>query len=464
MAARTAVLSLQQASRALLVFALVSACHEETVTGPVDTPDAAKAVTGPTVTATDPVSAPRDTTLDVHVLGSGFDRGSKSEFALHGIVGPNIRTNRTTYVNPKELVANITISADAVEALYDVIVMTSSGKKGIGTERFAVEVYLELGSFGAGSSASGLNEEGWIVGRSDTTTSPSGRAYVWDPRRNAMRSLGLLEAYDINAALTIVGYDGSGPVQWSYLAGSDSWQRAPMATLGGTYTFPQQLNSVGQSVGRSQTVAGANHATLWQSASQIVDLGLPAKADYSGARAINAQGVIVGRSRAAANGAEWDGFVWTPDVANGALGSMHVLPRYQGLTRNFPESINDQGVIAGYSEAADGFPYAVRWAPLSDGSGGYAAPTALQAGGQPARAYGVNNAGTIVGQVGRNRSTGVAFVWDAAAGMRQLFNPNGQESRATAIDDGPTTTITGWVLRGDYLLGTYTAVRWQLPP
>jgi uncharacterized membrane protein len=211
-------------------------------------------------------------------------------------------------------------------------------------------------------------------------------------------------------------------------------------------------------------VAGANHATLWQAASAIVDLGLPVNADYSAARAINAQGVIVGRSRAAANGAEWDGFVWTPDAVNGATGSMHVLPRYQGLNRNFPESINDQGVIVGYSEAADGFPYAVRWAPLNDGSGGYAAPIALQAGGQPARAYGVNNAGTIVGQVGRNRSTGVAFVWDAAAGMRQLFNPNGQESRATAISDGPTPTIIGWVLRGDYLLGTYTAVRWQLPP
>jgi probable HAF family extracellular repeat protein len=237
-----------------------------------------------------------------------------------------------------------------------------------------------------------------------------------------------------------------------------------MATLGGAYTFPQELNNIGQSVGRSQTVAGANHATLWQSASEIVDLGLLPNGDYSGARAINSQGVIVAWSRAAGNGAQWDGFVWTPDVPNGATGTMQVLPRYQGLTRNFPESINDQGVIVGYSEAADGFPYAVRWALLTDGSGGYAAPTALEAGGQPARAYGVNNAGTIVGQVGRNRSTGVAFVWNAASGMRQLFNPSGQESRATAISDGPTPTIIGWVLRGDYLMGTYTAVRWQLPP
>jgi uncharacterized membrane protein len=462
MATRAASWSWRQVSRVLLLFAFVSACNEEPTTAPGETADAAKAATGPTVTATDPFSAPRDTTLDVHVLGSGFDRGSKSEFALQGVVGPNIRTNRTSYVSTKELVANITVSADAVEALYDVIVTTSSGKKGIGTERFAVEVYLELGSFGAGSSASGLNDAGWIVGRSDTTTSPSGRAYVWDPRSRLMRSLGMFEAYDINAALTIVGTVPSGPAQWTYLAGTDSWQPTPMATLGGTYTYALKLNDVGQSVGRGQTVAGVNHATLWQSPSQIIDLGLLPNADYSGARAINAQGVIVAWSRTAGT-QQWDGFVWTPDVANSATGTMRVLPRYSGLTRNFPESINDQGVIVGYSEAADGFPYAVRWEPLNDGTGGYAAPIALQAGGQPARAYDVNNAGTIVGQVGRNRSTGVAFVWDAASGMRQLFNPSGQESRASAISDGPTPMIVGWVLRGDYLMGTYSAVRWELP-
>jgi hypothetical protein len=46
--------------------------------------------------------------------------------------------------------------------------------------------------------------------------------------------------------------------------------------------------------------------------------------------------------------------------------------------------------------------------------------------------------------------------------MRQLFNPSGQESAAKAISDGPTPIVVGYVLRGDYLLGTYTAVRWEL--
>jgi probable HAF family extracellular repeat protein len=462
MATRAAVLSWRQVSGALLVFALVSACNEEPPTAPVEAPEAAKAATGPTVTAANPFYATRDTTLDVHVLGSGFDQGSKSEFALQGVVGPNIRTNRTSYVSSKELVANITVSADAVKALYDVVVTTSSGKKGIGTERFAVEVYLELG-FGVGSSsASGVNEAGYIVGRADSGTASNGRAYVWDPGSRATRSLGLQEAYDVNEALSIIGYYQATPTQWTYVAGTDTWQRTPMATLGGTYTFPTNINDVGQVAGRSQTTDEINHATLWQSPSEIVDLGLLPNADYSSGRAINAQGVIVAWSRTTGTQV-WDGFVWTPNVANGSVGTIKVLPRYSGRPRNFPESINDQGVIVGYSEDANGFPYAVRWMPLNDGSGGYAAPVALAAGGQPARAYDVNNAGTIVGQVGRNRSTGVAFVWDAAAGMRQLFNPNGLEARATAISDGPTPTVVGWVLKGDFLMGAYTAVRWQVP-
>src|SRR3954463_16439809 len=104
MATRFVVLSWRQLSGVFLVLAAISACNQEPPTAPAESPATAKAASGPTVTATSPVAAPRDTTLDVHVLGSGFDQGSKSEFALQGVVGPNIRTNRTSYVSSKELV------------------------------------------------------------------------------------------------------------------------------------------------------------------------------------------------------------------------------------------------------------------------------------------------------------------------------------------------------------------------
>jgi probable HAF family extracellular repeat protein len=421
---------------------------------------AATAGTGLTVTGTDPSSARRDTTLDVSILGSGIDRSARADFALAGVVGSDIHTNRTTFRSSKELVANITIASDAQDALYDVVVTLASGKKGIGTEKFAVEVYQELGSVGRGSSAQGVNDAGWIVGRSDTTVTPSGRAYVWDPQARALQSLGLLEAYDVNSSLTIVGYSGNGPMRWIRSPGS--WQSEPLATLGGTYTFPDAINDLGQIVGRSQTSDGTYHPVLWQSQGALVDLGLPAGFDYGQATGLTQTGMVIGRLRSASNAAVWQGFVWRPDTPNGTSGQFQVLPAYGNLTRNFPEAVNDAGVIAGYSEAASGFPFAVVWQPLQNETAGYAVPTALPTDGQPARAFGINNGGVVVGQVGRNRSTSVAFVWDAARGMRQLFTVTGRETTAKAVSDGPVTYVVGYSLQGDYLLGTYTAVRWQV--
>lgn len=94
----------------------------------------------PTVTATDPDSATQDTTLDVLVTGSNFDAGSVAQWAINGVPSLKVRTNSTRFVNSRRVVANITIAADADPVLYDVIVTTTTGKKGIGTELFVVRV------------------------------------------------------------------------------------------------------------------------------------------------------------------------------------------------------------------------------------------------------------------------------------------------------------------------------------
>jgi hypothetical protein len=88
----------------------------------------------------DPPAAEQDTTLNVRVLGSGFDRGSEATWLLAGVPKPDqVRTNSTKYVSDEELKANITISVDATVALWDVEVMTRRGKKGIGIEAFQVK-------------------------------------------------------------------------------------------------------------------------------------------------------------------------------------------------------------------------------------------------------------------------------------------------------------------------------------
>jgi len=103
-------------------------------------PASVKAPADPTVTATDPDTAVQDTTLDVTVIGTGFDNGSVADWLLDGVADPRVRTNSTRYVSSRSLVANITIAIDAVPAAYDVRVTTSTGKKGIGTERFVVQL------------------------------------------------------------------------------------------------------------------------------------------------------------------------------------------------------------------------------------------------------------------------------------------------------------------------------------
>jgi Tol biopolymer transport system component len=95
----------------------------------------------PSVTATNPDSATQDTTLDVIVSGSGFDQGSQAQWAIAGVPSTKVHTNSTQFVTSRKLIANITIAVDADTGLYDVIVTASTGKKGIGSELFAIKAH-----------------------------------------------------------------------------------------------------------------------------------------------------------------------------------------------------------------------------------------------------------------------------------------------------------------------------------
>jgi hypothetical protein len=124
------------------VLGMVLACSS-----PIDVPSPApigprlgRASTGsgPTVTAALPDSAPQDTTLDVQITGSGFDSGSNATFELQGVVDSRVHVNSTRFIKSTQVVANVTISLDAIVSQYDVAVTTSSGKKGIGSDAFTV--------------------------------------------------------------------------------------------------------------------------------------------------------------------------------------------------------------------------------------------------------------------------------------------------------------------------------------
>lgn len=97
----------------------------------------------PTVDSVFPDSALQDTTLDVEVSGSNFDGGSQVSFEQGGVAAEKVRVNSTTFVNPKKVLANVTVQADADTGLYDVAVTTSTGRKGVGVEMFEVIERLE---------------------------------------------------------------------------------------------------------------------------------------------------------------------------------------------------------------------------------------------------------------------------------------------------------------------------------
>jgi hypothetical protein len=125
----------------LVIAAGLSACADRSPTTPP--PISASATTSEvTVTAAAPDSATQDTTLDVTISGSGFTSGADAVWGQGGVPSAGVRTNSTRVVSSRKLVANITIAVDASPGLYDVIVTTASGKKGIGTELFAVQLKL----------------------------------------------------------------------------------------------------------------------------------------------------------------------------------------------------------------------------------------------------------------------------------------------------------------------------------
>lgn len=140
-------------SACVVALSLLGACRERPMTGPFGgaaTPSEPAAARGGNgggggagdtvlVTGVDPDSATRDTTLDVTVSGDNFDAGSVVGWELNGEPTDSIRTNSTTYVSPKRLVANITVAADAPLAQYDVTVTTVRHGRGVGIELFTVK-------------------------------------------------------------------------------------------------------------------------------------------------------------------------------------------------------------------------------------------------------------------------------------------------------------------------------------
>lgn len=350
----------------------------------------AKGGAGPTVTAADPAFGKQGGTISVRVLGSGFDIGSRAEWAIGGVVvDPSIvRTNTTSYVSSSELRANITVGAAAPTLLYDIVVTTAGNRRGIGTERFEITTATALPSLGGPGTAvgNGINDAGQVVGQSGA------RAFFWSPG-SGINDLGAGTALDVSlagdriAGSTSVNTDGQA-VWWSGSPGA--WTQAALPTLcapgsasGSAHAISPDgliaagvlrvtvsrnkirarpvvwnlpassctqlampsgfdnlalvydVNSMGVSVGMASSSTGADVAVVWNGA------GSPSVLGPGYARGIDPSGTtVVGGSDNRPAYWTWNGSAWS---AAGFLGPACG----SGATSGWANDVNASGMIVG---------------------------------------------------------------------------------------------------------------------
>jgi uncharacterized membrane protein len=349
------------------ILAGLTACAEPLTTAPeADAPAFAKGGgSGPKVTSTSPGRAAPGTTLDVRILGSGFDDGTQATFGIDSVPGADIVTNRTTFVSSGELVANITVSPSAELTTYDVIATTAGGKKGIGTEMFLVSyTVLDLGGHPTlnGTQASAVNGAGVIVGYAGLGSSANeshamrwtvtgiGAAMTEDLHallQPAYRTL----AYDINDAGSIVGFRQLGVDQATsrpFLLSASGAMTALHTRCGPTETTVQghayDISETGAIIGTE--VSNGLHAIYWAPGALCAE-ALPNPRSSSEPWGISPDGSVVVGTISDAGDSQPVRWTRLPD---GSGWELTILPRLSPYV--IPVAVDGDGSIVGWEQRA----------------------------------------------------------------------------------------------------------------
>ncbi len=279
-----------------------------------------------------------------------------------------------------------------------------------------------LGTLGGPESfAYGLNNNGQVVGESDTADG-SRRAFLYS--NGSLTDLGTLggkysSAYGINDAGQIVGVSDASPGgQHAFL-----FENGSMTVLGpaNTYTIAYGINAAGQAVGVVST--GDNlHAAIFDHGT-TVDLDQNSGRDWGYGQAINSSGQV------GSIGGAGDGPIRAAIFNQGAIKYPLAPVPYSTLIN----AINDGGIAAGQS---------MGHAALFDSNGNVTDLDTLA--GMPnfpylSEAYGINNAGEVVGisdTIGQGQH---AFLYENGTmlDLNSLINSNSgwTLTEAAAIND-----------------------------
>ena len=186
---------------------------------------------------------------------------------------------------------------------------------------------------------------------------------------------------------------------------ADIYSVADMGTLGGSSTVAFGINSSGTAVGWGESLTGDVGAFSSNGAMQNLS-GLTGATDTY-AYGINSSGIIVGTSyvNGQPHGEMWNGSKST-DLGAGI----------------YATGINDAGAIVG----GDGHAFLLANGAFQD--------LGVLPGGNWSSAYGINNAGTVVGYGNIGNGIFRGFVWTPAGGMAELGTFGGNNSYATAVN------------------------------
>jgi len=253
-------------------------------------------------------------------------------------------------------------------------------------------------SGGIRSRAMDLNSQGHAVGWSNNASGTTSPALWKDGQINELPTLGTAGggAWGINDHDAVVGnaYVASA-VYHAALWGDGNV--TDLGTLGGTYSIAYDINLNGQIVGGADDSSGKQKACLW-SDGDVINLGNLSNGTWDTARGINNQGQVI---------------LWG---------------KPQGSTNN----------------------HAGLW-------GGGAQDEVIDLGtfgGEESWAYGLNNAGSVVGRAEFELGNYHAFVYDDAM-LIDLGTLGGLFSSAYGIND--SGTIAGYAQNSQ---GYWQAVRW----
>lgn len=249
-------------------------------------------------------------------------------------------------------------------------------------------ILSDLGTLGGSTSlATGLNDNGQIVGVS-TTASGNEHAFLYNA--GTMQDLG---------------------------------------TLGGTQSLALGINNLGQAVGYSYLNGNqVQHAFLYSGKGPMQDIGT-LDANTSVASGINDSGYIVGGpGYQSPTGGMYDGghaFVRSPD------GSMQDIGTFDGPF-NSASGINKSGQIVGSVATNSNETHAFRYG----GSGTMLDLGNLPGGSHYSHASGINDNGQVVGWSNTSSDGGShAFIYNDNGPMQDLGTLGGQYSWATSINN-----------------------------